>query len=306
MSIHHSSLQLDGVPITRIESAHLRVDIAPSVGGRIVSLVEKSTGHEFLWRNASLPLRAMPSGTEYDPHFFGGIDELLPNDIPEHIDGVDCPDHGELWTTPLDCVRVGDSLRLTGVLPLTGLVYEKELSLRADSPRIDIRYRITNPTARRRHFMWKMHAALAVKPGDVIECPARTGQVADPAWSRFSTTAPFEWPNVEGCAANIIPEPGNSCDFFYLSELQSGRMLWRRPDAGLEFCYEFDPAVFPYAWLFASYGGFDGHFTAILEPCTAMPISVNAAASQNQCSILEPGGSLETTVTITAGKSSTL
>jgi len=298
MNTEYSELDLDGTRLVRIESAHLLADISPSVGGRIVSLIEKSTGHEFLWRNPALPLRAMPPGTEYDPNFFGGIDELLPNDIPEQIDGVDCPDHGELWTTPLDCKRVGDKLNLLGTLPHTGLIYEKELALRAGSPHMDIRYRITNPTGRRKNFLWKLHAALAVNPGDVIDCPARKGLVVDPAWSRFSRLEPFDWPNVEGRAANIIPEPENSCDFFYLSGLESGRMAWRRPDEGFEFSYEFDTAVFPYAWLFASYGGFDGHFTAILEPCTAMPISVNEAARQSQCSALEPGQSLETTVTI--------
>jgi hypothetical protein len=33
-----------------------------------------------------------------------------------------------------------------------------------------------------------------------------------------------------------------------------------------------------------------------------MPISVNEAARQNQCSILEPGQVLETSVTVYAGK----
>ena len=301
LPIEHSTHELDATRIVRIESSHLRMDIAPTIGGRVVSLVGKSTGHEFLWRNTTLPLKAMAPGAEYDPNFFGGIDELLPNDIPERIDGLDCPDHGELWTTPLDCASAGDGLKLFGALPLTGLFYEKELRLHADSPRIDIRYRITNSGGHRRRFMWKLHAALAVKPGDVIECPARKGQVADPAWSRFSVAEPFDWPNVGGRAANIIPEPENTCDFFYLSDLEAGRMTWRRPDAGLEFSYEFDTEVFPYAWLFASYGGFNGHFTAILEPCTALPISVNEAARQGQCSALEPGESLETTVTIHAG-----
>lgn len=301
MRIQHSTLELDGIHLARIESDHLRVDIAPCVGGRMVSLVEKATGHEFLWRNPSLTLRALPPGTEYDPNFFGGIDELLPNDIPERINGVDCPDHGELWTTALTCEHVGKKLTLSGTLPFTGFVYEKELTLRADSPHLDIRYWITNSAGRRQQFMWKLHAALAVQPGDVIDCPARHGHVADPAWSRFSTREAFDWPNVEGRVANIIPEPENTCDFFYLSGLESGRMAWRRPHAGLEFAYEFDTAVFPYAWLFASYGGFGGHYTAILEPCTSMPISVNEAARQNQCAILEPGQSLETSVTIYAG-----
>jgi hypothetical protein len=38
--------------------------------------------------------------------------------------------------------------------------------------------------------------------------------------------------------------------------------------------------------IFASYGGLDGHYTAVLEPCTAMPVSVNEAARLNQCSCL--------------------
>ncbi len=298
-----STSAIDGqVPLVALESAHLRVEIAPSVGGRIVSVVEKSTGHEFLWRNPKVPLQPMPPGSAYDPNFFGGIDELLPNDIPECIDGVDCPDHGELWTTSLDCAEADGAILLRGTLPITGLRYEKRVALAADSPRIELGYRITNPTAHTRRFLWKLHAAMAIEPGDVIDCPARLGQVADLDWSRFSTLERFAWPNIEGRAANVVPEPGNKCDFFYLSGLEAGRMAWRRPGTGLEFCYEFDAQVFPYAWLFASYGGFDGHFTAILEPCTGMPISVNEAAGLGQCSVLAPGQSLETRVTIRAGR----
>lgn len=32
------NLELDGVPIVRLESAELQVDVAPSVGGRIVGI----------------------------------------------------------------------------------------------------------------------------------------------------------------------------------------------------------------------------------------------------------------------------
>lgn len=45
--------------------------------------------------------------------------------------------------------------------------------LRADSPHVDFEYRLTNPTGTERHFLWKLHAALAVEAGDVIDCPAR-------------------------------------------------------------------------------------------------------------------------------------
>lgn len=64
---------------------------------------------------------------------------------------------------------------------------------------------------------------------------------------------------------------------------------------------QFDTKTFPYAWLFASWGGFLGHYTIILEPCTAMPMSVNEAAAARQCSRLEPGQVMESKVSLYAG-----
>ncbi len=237
MSGLHQNLHVGGVPIVRVESAHLQVDVAPGVGGRVISLIEVSN----------------------------------------------------------------DRLTLRGRLPKFGLAYEREMWLRPDCPVLDFRYRISNTTNQPRQFLWKLHAALAVQPGDVIECPARHAQVVDPAWSRFKTPAPFSWPNVEGQAANIVPGPDGTMDFFYLFDLASGEISWRRPSTGLKFSYRFDREVFPYAWLFASYGGFLGHYTIILEPCTAMPMSVNEAAAKQQCSRLEPGQVLATSVSLYAG-----
>jgi hypothetical protein len=176
------------------------------------------------------------------------------------------------------------------------------MSLRMDRPCLDFAYRISNPTGQPRHFLWKLHAALAVEAGDTIDCPARKGQVVDLAWSRYRTIAPFDWPMIEGQAANVVPPADGTTDFFYLSDLRRGQMAWRSPAKGLKFAYEFDLRVFPYAWMFASYGGFNGHYTVILEPCTAMPIAVNEAAAKGQCSVLQPGETLETRVSIWAGR----
>ncbi len=293
-------LFLDGVPIVRLESEQLRVDVAPTVGGRVVSLVEKAGGHEFLWRNRALRLASLPAGSEYDPNFFGGIDELLPNDIPEAINGIACLDHGELWTLPLAWRSDGRQLTLEGTLPRFGLRYERRMSLREDEPFLDFEYRLSNSTREPRRFLWKLHAALNVAAGDVIDCPARRAQVVDLNYSRFATTSPFPWPQLESKAVNVVPPADGTMDFFYLFDLRAGRIAWQRPSARLKFAYQFDPQVFPYAWLFASYGGFLGHYTVVLEPCTAMPISVNEAALKNQCSKLEPGQTLETHVSIRA------
>jgi len=298
----HQNLSVDGIPIVRLESVHLQVDVAPHVGGRVISIIDKHTGYEFLWRNQGLQLDLKPAGTEYDPNFYGGIDELLPNDLAEQIDGVDCPDHGELWTTSLDYEITGDQLTVRGSLPKAGLAYEREMRLRDVEPWLDFKYRITNTSSQPRHFLWKLHAALAVEAGDVIECPARQARIVDPAWSRFKTTTPFAWPNLEGRTTNVVPPKDDTMDFFYLYDLPTGEIFWRRPDSGLKCGYRFDTTVFPCAWLFASYGGFLGHYTIILEPCTTMPMSVSEAATKGQCSRLEPGHVLETRVSLYAGR----
>lgn len=294
----------DKVPVVRLESEWLTVETAPSIGGRIVSLVDKKSGHEFLWRNPACPLQRLAPGSDYDSNFYGGIDELLPNDLPETWGGLAGLDHGELWTSNLAWSVSGDRLKLEGFLPKCGLFYQREMALSDRGPCLAATYRIANRFSIRRRFLWKLHAALAVQEGDVIDCPARFGQVVDPAWCRFKSRAPFPWPSVEGVQANVVPAPDGSMDFFYLFDLRAGWIAWRRPRVDLLFAYRFDLRSFPYAWLFASYGGFNGHYTIILEPCTAMPLSVREAAMLNQCSVLEPGEALETRVEIWAGQSS--
>jgi hypothetical protein len=287
--------------VVRLRSPQLEVDVAPDLGGRIVQIRHFSTGHQFLWNNAGLSLAPLPPGSQYDPNFYGGIDELIPNDIPETIDGVACADHGELWTTPLSWYRDDDAIVLQGHLPQFGLNYARRVKLRGDCPVIDLHYRIANESEGTRHFLWKLHAAIAIAPGDRIECPARHAQVVDLAYSRFSTLSPFAWPQIEGQRADLVPDQDGTVDFFYLYDLSAGRIGWTRPTQQLKFEYQFDTSIFPFAWIFATYGGFDGHYTVILEPCTTMPMSVNVAIVNGRCSELKPEEVLETDVSIYAG-----
>jgi hypothetical protein len=291
----------DGSQVIRLQSPLLEVDVTPEIGGRVVQIRHRETDYRFLWHNPRLSLEWQPPGTEYDPHFYGGIDELLPNDTPETIDGVACPDHGELWTSRLAWREDDQSLLLEGRLPVCGLTYERRMRLRAESPHVDLHYRITNPTSVTRHFLWKLHAALVVAEGDVVDCPARQAQVVDLQYSRFKTLSPFRWPEIEGQRADRVPPDDGTVDFFYLFGLEAGRIALTRPALGCKFEYAFDTSVFPYAWLFASYGGFDGHYTVVLEPCTTMPICVNDAIQRGRCSRLAPGEVLETDVSIYAG-----
>ncbi len=287
--------------VVRLRSPQLEVDVAPRIGGRIIRIRNLDSDQEFLWNNPNMPLALQSAGSPYDPNFYGGIDELLPNDIPETIDGVECPDHGELWTTPLEWHMEDDALIVMGRLPRCGLSYYRRITLRHDAPLVDLHYRIVNESEAARHFLWKLHAAMPVSPGDIIDCPARKAQVVDLAYSRFDRLCPFSWPEIDGQRVDIVPAKNNTVDFFFLYKLTEGRVAWTRPPQHSKFEYRFDMSVFPFVWLFASYGGFEGHYTVILEPCTTMPLSVNDAISNGRCSRLAVGEILETDVSIYAG-----
>jgi galactose mutarotase-like enzyme len=328
-----SRSQIDGIGAITLSNDLMSATIVPAVGGRIVSLTHRPTGHEFLWRNGNLRLEALPAGSEYDPNFYGGIDELLPNDLPETVAGVDLPDHGELWTTRLDSltrhevsIKTGSSttvqlfpwrvtkeshpvtrevksfaLNLSATLPRSQLRYERWMGLAPDKPELISAYRITNESDRRQPILWKLHAALNIAPDDRILCPANAARVVDPEYTRWKTLTPFSWPDIDGDRADMVPEKNGTVDFLYLYDLDEGRIAWERPDAGLRFEYRFDTKIFPCAWYFASYGGFLDHYTAILEPCTTMPISVNEAAQNGTCLWLDPGEEVSTVVTAYAG-----
>lgn len=295
ISLNHS---LDGVPLAQLKNKALTVEVAPSVGGRIVSLRDNRSGYEFLWRNPGLRLHALPPDSPYDPNFFGGIDELLPSDLPEMIDDIASPDHGELWTTPLSASIDADDLVLTGLLPRWGLTYERRMQLKGNTSTLVMNYRIHNPTNTRRVFLWKLHAPMNIQPGDRILCHATRAKVVDPEWSRFINTEPFHWPTLDGARADTVPDAPGQADFFFLYNLKAGTMAWESRDGKRSFTYRFDTKVFRYAWYFATYGKLDGLVTGILEPCTCMPLSVPEAHAKGQCSELAPGKTLETKVEI--------
>jgi len=291
-----------GIEILTLETDHLTCSIIPALGGKIWSLYNKHLGKEFLWTNPNLPMQLQEPGVDYDANFLGAIDELIPNDMIESVDSIDYPDHGELWTTDLEYSHADNRITVSGLLALSGLHYTKTIFADPNSPAVYMDYAIKNTTNEPRHFLWKLHAALRIEAGDQLLTNAKYGQVVDPAYSRFKDTAPFKWPVIEGTNASIVPPKGDAIDFFYLYDIPDGEMQLLSNGGKHVFNYQYDPKVFPYQWYFASYGGFFDHYTAVLEPCTNMPMSIHEAKEKGQCAVLAPGETLSTTVRIYAGE----
>src|SRR5512137_2831249 len=94
-----------GSPAWRLEDDALRIIVVPEAGGKIVSLLDRRTGYEWLIQPAHAnPFRLLPPGSVYNDEQVGGWDEMLPTILagpdpePGPYEGAALPDHGELWT----------------------------------------------------------------------------------------------------------------------------------------------------------------------------------------------------------------
>lgn len=266
-----------------LENEFLRIELDLDMGGRVISFYDKKREFEQLWYDAArVP---MDPALDYDGNFAGGMDELLPNDLPER----GYPDHGELWSLPLECSSNENTLTVSGTLPVSKLAYSRTMYLDGCSLVSDCC--ITNTAQEPVDFLWKLHAALAIAPGDKFIAPYNCVQAADPGdWSKARDCMPRKWQN----PYVIAPFDGKS-DFFYLTDPTACELVLERTN-GSRFICSFDGRVFPLTWVFASFGRLNDSRTLIMEPCTSYPISLDEAAAKGVCAGLGANESIKTQI----------
>lgn len=297
-----------GLQALVLENELLRAVVLPELGGKLWQLTGQQTGREFLWHNAQLQPGQVSFGATYDDNFFGGWDELFPNDVPEDLAGETFPDHGELWTPTWDWSIQQDTDTVVAVklalrAPISGCLIEKTLVLKAGEPCLRIHHRITNTLARELPFLWKQHVAVPVNEPARIGLGAKTMYLEDFGQPRAGRAGDvYSWPyhiddaGVQTDMSLTLPESSAVSEFQYATEMNAGWCAITYQDgAGLGLAFDRD--VFRSCWLFGSYGGWNGFQTLILEPCTGYPIQVSQGATNDTHQILAPGQVLETSMT---------
>jgi hypothetical protein len=291
-----------------LTSDELRVIVLPEIGGRIWQLTDVRCGRDFLWHNPRIKPRGVPFGAVYDDVFFGGWDELFPNDMPEEITGEPFPDHGELWSSPWEwSVEQHADDEAAVVLccrtPISGCLMTKTVLLRSGQRMVEVRSRLANESRAAMPYLWKQHVAVPVGQPARLDLPATT--VVMDGFGRPRGQAPggrYRWPELvdaEGRSHDmrVLPPPGSQlAEFQYATGLQAGWCAVTYAD-GVGLCLAFDPEVFSSCWTFASYGGWRGLDVLILEPCTGYPASLAEGIAAGTHRTLQPGQVVETTVT---------
>jgi galactose mutarotase-like enzyme len=289
-----------------LENRHLRVVVIPELGGKIWSIVSKRHDRELLWHNARMPMRHAHYGATYDDWFVGGWDEIFPNDYPVHVDGENYPDHGEVWSLPgkwklLDENESAVSIEIEHQGIAVDTRFRKTLTLREHAAELHVRYEIVNGRSKPISAHWKLHPALPLKPGALLHLPP-SKIIVDPDFAEASAPATWAWPlapDVNGAIRDMrkLPDPdAGETWFFYATELSDGYCAVSYPQEGIGFGLQFDPSVLTSVWIFATFSGWRGFSTIILEPCTGYRARLEDAIAHGSVMTMQPGEELSTNV----------
>ena len=113
----------------------------------------------------------------------------------------------------------------------------------------------------------------------------------------------YAWPHLSDAAgrtidmARTLPADSGVTEFQYATELDAGWCASTN-ESGFGVGLAFNSDVFSSCWLFASYGGWQGHQVLVLEPCTGYPVSVSAGVAQGTHRVLAAGEEIEAVTTL--------
>jgi len=293
-----------------LENEALRAVVLPGLGAKLWQLTHKPTGTDLLWQHPRIKPRPVAFGASYDDHFFGGWDELFPNDVPETLGGEAMPDHGELWTLPWEFeTRQGDGeaeVVLRAETPVSACRMEKRILLRSGEAKLRFTHRLTNLGARPLPFLWKLHAAMRVNADSRLDVAAGRVYIEDFGPPRTGETKKsYDWPfaiGADGEAHDMrrcLPPSAGVNEFQYATELTAGWCALTDTSTGIGMGLAFDAEVFRSCWFFATYGGWRQLQTIVLEPCTGYPISVNDGVEAGTHRTIGAGETIATEVVAT-------
>lgn len=294
----------------------LRVTVIPRLGGKISSILWQGT--ELLAHNPRKAFQEARYAAPFADFDASGFDECLPTigpcAYPEHPwQGVEAPDHGEVWSIPWEWDLEGEALHLHthGIrFPYT---FEKWIALPAPG-RIRLGYGLTNHAPVPFKFLWSSHPLFAPRPGMRIHLPPGVRVRVD--WSKGERLggpgSEHDWPMTRdrhGQAVDlslILSEESRLVDKLYTTRLDEGWCAVHDPQDGLYIAFLFSPDEIPYAGLSINLGGWPvdgpGYYNLGLEPCNGFPDRLDLAVQRGGCAVAGPGATLRWAMDLCVGR----
>ncbi len=315
-SRYQHELSPGGLDAVRLQNDRVDLAIVPQAGGKIVDLIDRRTGRNWLWKNPHIPISIAEPGSDFGKkQDSGGWDEVLLSVKPgrirtasEHIAAI--PDHGDLlaseWTVENLQVDANDDLICAMATTGTAARYRFERHIRIPANRavVELSYCLRNDADEALPSYWCAHPLLAIGPDSVIDIagnmPLRVEDVNTRAYSAEETEQ--RWPHLllrndesldlsQSFASNAVRRSFASKIFVTSPENGSASVLLKD---GSRLTFRFDPEELPWLGLWINNGAWSGcgsePYTNLgIEPATSPYDCVNEAIENDAVQWLQPG-----------------
>ena len=293
-----------------LQNDTVRLVVEPLLGARVVSLVDRRTGREWLVQG-QLPGDAARDAWAAEDAVFGGAqafgwDECLPTVAPctdpLYPAAPRLRDHGDGWGRPVEVDADAD--RVATVWASRRWPYTFSRSLRLDGPFAVAEYRLEVFGDRPLPILWSMHALLALEPGSrlVVE-PAGMARVTHHGGFRLPPAAhAVAWPDGAPLPLDVVDsvEAGRAAKL-YVDAPPVMRVAATGTD-GAELRFEWDRAFAPALGIWLDYGGWpageEGRHQVALEPTTAPDDDLASAMAADRARVIKPGEPVSWTVAL--------
>lgn len=313
MSIHLEHTRIGSWSAIVMQNDAMRVAVIPEIGGKIISLLSRRTGREWLWKNPYLPLRKPPpDATDFGAFDVGGWDEVFPTVKPCRVPNSawgnrQLTDHGELWFRSWKVLGASTESQATATLrlavdePELPFRFERTLTLAVGLAPLVASYSVTNKSAMPMPFIWAAHPLLAIEPGDSFHMTegTRISSTGNIGLELPANVTEFAWPMLSlasGDSLNLSRAPETSARFaikLFAEDVPGGAIKIANRDQTeiVRFSSVLIEAMHIGLWL--NYGAWSGantppYYNAGVEPTSSPHDDLNASA-RGQNSQLPPG-----------------
>lgn len=285
-----------------LESKKLRAEFTPEPGGKMVSLLNKETGYEFMVQRNGEIYSDQPFNGSYVEGECSGFDDMFPtidecNYQHDPWKNIKMADHGEVWSLPWSYKLNNNSLLLSVEGVRFPYILEKKIYF-SDQKTLRLDYTLKNTSGFDFCFLWAAHLMLNMEEGTYLQLPEDCKEaisILSNGSRKFGDI--IEWPwlkdkDGKSYRGDISRSPTASGfeKYYFKNKLQEGFCKLIYPDKRNKLKITFPADTVPYLGILMNENGWDNLYNIFIEPCTVAFDRPDVAEKHGQVSKIGPFG----------------
>ncbi|CAM4324569.1 galactose mutarotase-like enzyme [Paenibacillus endophyticus] len=275
-----------GFPSIVMENGFVRLELVPELGAKLVSMVYKPTGKEWLLDSGSRPLLPPVYGSSFANGDMSGWDECFPT-INSCVteSGATLPDHGEAWSLPWSYRRSGTSVLCTVKGVMLPFLFSREVTF-MENGTIRLSYEVRNEGERPQPFLWAAHPQFAIEEPTEIVLPSGMQQLLCVyGGMRHDTGQSYAFTGESLLRPDIT---GDGRKFYYPGQAPEGWAALHGQASGNYLRLRWPLEQVPYFGVWIDEGMFNDRSVCALEPGIGYYDALDAAVQNGTARTLMP------------------